>query len=279
MTSSAEPLLNVRQVVKHYRYRSQRKDASSYVRAVDGVDLTVHPGETVALVGESGCGKTTLGRIIVGLIEPTAGVVEMEGQPRPVLGRRGSFAITRHVQMIFQDPAGSLNPRLRVGDSIAEPLRAHRWGNSRSRRSRVAELLETVGLEATAAKRFPHEFSGGQRQRIGIARALSIAPKLVVADEPTSALDVSVRAQILNLLRDLGERLGTSFLLISHDLAAVRHYSRRVSVMQAGKIVEEGLTAEVLSRSQHPYTQELLRSVPSLDPSQRRLLGATDQSS
>jgi ABC-type oligopeptide transport system ATPase subunit len=228
-------------------------------RAVDGISLRIERGQTVALVGESGCGKTTAARTMIGLYPPTSGEVYLDGKQIDQIPR----AIrTRRLQMIFQDPAGSLNPRLPVGQSVAEPLVAHRWGDRQAMAKRVSELFTQVGLDQDAAKRFPHEFSGGQRQRIGIARAIALEPDLVFADEPTSALDVSIRVQILNLLSDIQQRLRMSFLLVSHDLAVVRHYSQRVAVMLAGKIVEEGSTDQVLSNPAHPYTQKLLDAVP-----------------
>jgi peptide/nickel transport system ATP-binding protein len=227
---------------------------------VDGVDLAIYRGQTLALVGESGSGKSTLARTIVGLYPPTAGEVLLDEVPLSRVSRR---IRTRRLQMVFQDPAGSLNPRLSVGRSIAEPLIAHRWGSSRQIQARVSQLLDQVGLDPRAGRRFPHEFSGGQKQRVGIARAIALEPDLVIADEPTSALDVSIRVQILNLLAEIQARTGMSFLLVSHDLAVVRHYSQHVAVMLEGKIVEMGPTAEILTAPRHPYTRRLLDAIPS----------------
>jgi ABC-type glutathione transport system ATPase component len=273
MPTDETPLLSVRGLTKHFTSGFFNGGRES-LRAVDGVSFDILAGETLALVGESGCGKTTVGRLIAGLLRPTAG--SMEFRSRSIVGLRGRprRAITRHIQMVFQDPAGSLNPRMRIGRSIAEPLRAHRLGTRESQRERVRELLGWVGLDPDADRRYPHEFSGGQRQRIGIARAIALRPELVIADEPTSALDVSIRVQILNLLEEIQQRFGTSFLLISHDLAVVRHYSRRVAVMEAGRLVEEGATDAILDRPAHPCTQRLLSSVPSLDPHRKRILAS-----
>lgn len=237
-----------------------------WVRAVDGVSFAINDGECVGLVGESGCGKTTLGRTILQLIEPTSGEVQFAGQPVTDLR-----AFRRQAQMIFQDPYGSLNPRMTVGNIIAEPLRIHKLSKNKSEEcDRVAELLKSVGLTPEHARRYPHEFSGGQRQRIGIARALAVQPKFIVCDEPVSALDVSVQAQIINLLQDLQEKFKLTYLFVAHDLAVVEHISDRVLVMYFGKIVEEASAEQIYSNPLHRYTQALLSAVPDVDPARRR---------
>jgi len=237
-----------------------------WVRAVDGVSFAINEGECVGLVGESGCGKTTLGRTILQLIAPTAGTIQYAGQTVTDLR-----AFRRHAQMIFQDPYGSLNPRMTVGHIIAEPLHIHKLCASKSdEQTRVAELLKSVGLLPEHARRYPHEFSGGQRQRIGIARALAVQPKFIVCDEPVSALDVSVQAQIINLLSDLQDQFKLTYLFIAHDLAVVEHISNRVLVMYFGKLVEAATAAEIYDHPLHRYTQALLSAVPELDPAQRR---------
>lgn len=259
-------LLCIRSLVKHFPLES----SDEVVRAVDGVSLDIASGETLGLVGESGCGKSTVGKCVLRLYEPTKGSVRFEGREVTGLGRREMRLLRREMQIIFQDPYASLNPRLNVYSIVAEPLKIHRIGRKRDRRERVADLLSKVGLDPRYMSRYPHEFSGGQRQRIGIARALALNPKLIIADEPVSALDVSVQAQVVNLLQDLQEELGLTYLFISHGLAVVEHISNRVAVMYLGKIVEIAEARALYETPLHPYTEALLSAIPVPEPRKRR---------
>ena len=267
---STEPLLTVRDLVKHYHAGGVFAAKAPPVRAVDGVSFEIGRGETLALVGESGCGKSSVGRTILRLQEPTSGAAVFEGRNVFTLGREPLRALRRRMQIIFQDPYGSLNPRMTVGAAVAEGMEIHRLASGAELKRRVASLLEEVGLDASYARRYPHEFSGGQRQRIGIARALAVEPSFIVCDEPVSALDVSVQAQVLNLLADLQKQRGLSYLFIAHDLAVVRQIARRIAVMYLGRIVETGSTEALLSDPRHPYTQALLSAVPEPDPDAQR---------
>jgi oligopeptide transport system ATP-binding protein len=260
-------LLDVKDLVKSFPLKKTGFfQEAHYVYAVNGVSFSLKRGETLGLVGESGCGKTTTGRAVLRLIEPTAGVINFEGQDVAKFREQALKAFRRNAQMIFQDPFASLNPRMTVGNIVGEPLLVHGIGSKAERTDRVSEALEKVGLEANYMKRFPHEFSGGQRQRIGIARVLTLNPKLIIADEPVSALDVSIQAQIINLLVRLQEEFQLSYLFVSHDLAVVKHISSRVAIMYLGKIVEIAPSQVIYQRPQHPYTQSLLSAIPIPDP-------------
>jgi oligopeptide/dipeptide ABC transporter ATP-binding protein len=261
------PLIEVKHVKKYFPIRKGvLQNEVARVHAVDDVSFAVQEGETLGLVGESGCGKSTLGRTIVRLLEPTAGEISFQGRRIEGLGARALRPLRREMQMVFQDPYASLNPRKRVGTIIGDPMKIHGIGDAKTRKARVEELLETVGLSPEHYNRFPHEFSGGQRQRIGIARALALRPKLIVADEPVSALDVSIQAQMLNLLEDIQNEFQLTYIFIAHDLGVVRHVSDRIAVMYLGKLVELSPAEELYTRPIMPYTEALLSAVPIPDP-------------
>ncbi len=263
----APTLMRVHGLTKHFPLRTgilQR--ITGYVRAVDNVSFEIREGETLGLVGESGCGKTTVGRSILRLIPLTSGQIDFDGQDVLAMKPRAMQRLRRQMQIIFQDPIGSLNPRMTVGDIVGEPLIVHRLAGAADLRPRVEDLLERCGLSRGCADRYPHEFSGGQRQRIGIARALALQPRLIVCDEPTSSLDVSIQSQILNLLKDLQDEFGIAYLFISHDMAVIHHICDRVAVMYQGRIIEQGTRDAVLGDPQQAYTRRLLAAVPTPDP-------------
>ena len=262
----ATVLVSVRDLVKHFPVEG----SDDVVRAVDGVSFSIFAGETLGLVGESGCGKSTVGRCLLRLIEPTSGHITFDGVDLLSLGKKELRAMRRQMQIIFQDPYASLNPRMKIGDIVAEPLLIHNKGAKNDRREIVAGLLKRVGLDSDYMNRYAHEFSGGQRQRIGVARTLALNPRLIVADEPVSALDVSVQAQVVNLLQELQEEFKLTYLFISHGLAVVEHISTRVAVMYLGRIVEIAPAADLYAQPLHPYTQALLSAIPVPDPKQKR---------
>ncbi len=265
---SDAPVLKVENLVKHFPIRRGfiTSKTVGHVRAVDDVSFELAKGETLALVGESGCGKSTTGRLILRLIDPTTGSVTFQGNDIAKLPKRDLRRMRRHIQLIFQDPYASLNPRMTVGDILSEPLQLHGIAYGAAQVARVRELLETVGLLPEHARRYPHQFSGGQRQRIGIARALAVNPDVIICDEPVSALDVSIQAQVVNLLQNLQQKFGLSYLFIAHDLAVVKHISNRVAVMYLGKLVEIAPKNTLYARPLHPYTQALLSAIPKPDP-------------
>ncbi len=264
------PIVQVDGVVKHFRVGGGfLRGGPAVISAVDGVSLNVRSGETLGLVGESGCGKSTLGRVISRLLEPDAGTVVIDGQDISHLSRGDLKSVRRELQLVFQDPYGSLNPRLQVIDLIAEPLRIHGLYKDAASRARIHEVMELVGLNPEHANRYAHQFSGGQRQRIGIARALVLDPRVLILDEPVSALDVSIQAQVINLLEDIQARLDIAYIFIAHDLSVVRHISERVMVMYLGKVMETGTRSRIYSQPAHPYTQALLSAVPVVSAAER----------
>jgi oligopeptide/dipeptide ABC transporter ATP-binding protein len=271
MPEATEPLLAVQNLKKYFPiHQGVFSRIAAYVKAVDDVSFSIDKGETFGLVGESGCGKTTAGRAILRLIEPDAGTIRFDGIDLMSLGKQDLRLKRRDMQLIFQDPYASLNPRMTIRSIVGEPFAIHDIASGSEREDRVADLMKTVGLQPTVLNRYPHEFSGGQRQRVGIARALALKPKLIVADEPVSALDVSIQAQIINLLADLQEQFGLTYLFISHAIPVIEHISTRIGVMYLGKLVEVGTSAQICTAPQHPYTQALLKAVPIPDPAAKK---------
>jgi peptide/nickel transport system ATP-binding protein len=264
------PLLETKQLTRLFSVKSGTFGAPHRLKAVDDVHIHLEPGETLGLAGESGCGKSTLAKLVMGLIPPSSGVVAFRGRSLTDMGKGERFAFRKNVQMIFQDPFSSLNPRMRVGEIIGEPLAIHHLASGSKQQDLVLELMNKVGLVKEHFHRYPHEFSGGQRQRIGIARALAVSPQLIIADEPVSALDLSIQAQIINLLQELKREYALSFLFIAHDLSVVRHMSDRIAIMYLGKIVEIGTREDLFTRFLHPYTEALLSAIPQIVPETRK---------
>jgi oligopeptide/dipeptide ABC transporter ATP-binding protein len=271
MPELSEPLLSVQHLKKYFPiHKGVLSRVAAYVKAVDDISFAINRGETFGLVGESGCGKTTAGRAILRLLEPDAGTLRFDGIDLMSLGKQELRRKRRDMQIIFQDPYASLNPRMTIRSIVGEPFAIHNIASGSERESRVSELLKTVGLDPSVMNRYPHEFSGGQRQRVGIARALALKPKLIVADEPVSALDVSIQAQIINLLSDLQQQLGLTYLFISHAIPVIEYISTRIGVMYLGKLVEVGTSAQICTAPKHPYTQALLKAVPIPDPAAKK---------